>query len=49
MIFSTPTRSILALAVLGLIAAGCHGHLKHGHIPPGQAKKVLTHPDHHHD
>lgn len=32
-----------ALLLAGLFLAGCHGHLHHGHVPPGQVKKTITH------
>lgn len=44
---TTPVRSLILVAVAAFALAGCHGHLKHGHIPPGQAKKALVHPHYH--
>lgn len=32
-----------ALLFAGLFLASCHGHLHHGHVPPGQVKKTIVH------
>ncbi len=39
---SRTVRSLIAVVFGALLLAGCHGTLHHGHVPPGQAKKVIA-------
>jgi len=36
-------KPIFTVFLACLFLAACHGHLHHGHVPPGQIKKTVTH------